>query len=144
MVKPHTDRPPDGRSPLILDEPTRAKLIRLGAVQATPAELARSFATTETGIGVFFEDCPEARAVFDQASADALEQLRAAQFKLAEKSSTMAIFLGKHYLGQADRRESDQSAQAEADAAAERLRHKLADIAARLGDPGDRGAGEDA
>lgn len=29
--------------------------------------------------------------------------LRRAQFKLAEKNATMAIFLGKQYLGQADR-----------------------------------------
>lgn len=35
--------------------------------------------------------------------------LRRAQWKLAEKNASMAIFLGKNYLGQSDRQELDVS-----------------------------------
>ncbi len=120
----------------------KEKLARLAATHATLAGVAQSFAITEAELDAFFLQHPKVRAVFDQAAAAALEQLRAAQFKLAEKSATMAIFIGKHYLGQGDRRELDQSAEAAESDAAERLRHKLSDIAARLGAAGDPGAGE--
>jgi len=44
---------------------------------------------------------------YDEISPAGLISLRRAQFKLAEKNATMAIFLGKNYLGQTDRYETE-------------------------------------
>lgn len=67
-----------------------------------------------------------------------LEALRRAQFKLAETNATMAIFLGKNHLGQADRRELEQSGAIDLSQAAQRVRDKLAAIAAAADASGDR------
>lgn len=40
--------------------------------------------------------------VYKKASANGKKSLRRIQFKLAEKNASMAIFLGKNYLGQRD------------------------------------------
>ena len=45
--------------------------------------------------------------VYKKYSADGKMSLRRAQFRLAEKSPAMAIFLGKQYLGQSDRPEEN-------------------------------------
>ena len=48
-------------------------------------------------------------AVFEKKRIGGLISLRRIQFKLAEKSPAMAIFLGKNYLGQADKQEIEHS-----------------------------------
>lgn len=48
-------------------------------------------------------------AVFKDKSAQGKISLRRYQFKLAEKSAAMAIFLGKQYLGQTDKVETSYS-----------------------------------
>ncbi len=58
--------------------------------------------------------------VFAQKREGGKASLRATQFKLAQKSPAMAIFLGKNWLGQTDRMEQrvtvvDEEAQAEID-----------------------------
>jgi hypothetical protein len=44
---------------------------------------------------------------YKKLSANGKASLRRMQFKLAEKSAAMAIFLGKNYLGQTDKDETD-------------------------------------
>lgn len=144
MAKPSTPR--RGKQALVNNPTTKARLAELGAVQYSLAEVAEDFGATEDDVADFFARCRPARAVYEQAVADARKSLRTTQFKLAEKSSTMAIFLGKHYLGQADRRELDTSAQA-AEAAeagdAQYVRAALAALAAARSDPGGGGGGPD-
>lgn len=45
--------------------------------------------------------------IYKKLSANGKASLRRMQFKLAEKSAAMAIFLGKNYLGQTDKDETD-------------------------------------
>lgn len=47
--------------------------------------------------------------VFSQKRTGGFVSLRRTQFKLADKSAAMAIFLGKNYLGQADKQEMEHS-----------------------------------
>ena len=136
---------PEPTPALTCDDDTLARLTKIGAAQCTVVEAAHILGQSEDAFEEFLERRPEARIAFEKAAAEQLERLRAAQFKLAETSPVMAIFLGKQYLGQAERRELDQSAQAQIAGAAERLRNKLAHIAAELDaaddhrDPGDPG-----
>lgn len=79
--------------------------------------LCKLFCTKEEIAGVF--DCSEDTIerwckrtyglnfaeVYKKESAAGKISLRRAQFKLAEKNASMAIFLGKNYLGQTDRYE---------------------------------------
>lgn len=77
---------------------------KLCAMQCTKAEIAGWFDCSEDTIenwchatyGLSFS------AVFTQKREAGKISLRRAQFKLAEKSASMAIFLGKNYLGQED------------------------------------------
>ena len=74
-------------------------------------------------------------------------RLQRASVELAQTNATMAIFLGKQYLGQADRRELESSAQSAEDAFAvdaQQVRDKLAAILADRDPEADRGAGGDA
>jgi hypothetical protein len=137
MIKPtKPDQQPVKIGRLAVDEQTIAKLSALGAARCSLAEAALSLSVTEDYLQKFLKKNPSARAAYETAGAEALENLRAAQLKLAQTSSTMAIFLGKNYLGQTDRRELESSAQAAyaaqiADAAdaKRRLRLKLATLA---------------
>jgi hypothetical protein len=131
-------KPPLRRRPaLVYDEETLGKLAALGAIQATEPEAALWLGVTERRLRNFFKEHPLARLEFEQAAAKARVALRTAQFKLAEKSPTMAVFLGKHYLGQAERRELDTSAQvAEAAEDAQFVRNALAALAAGRGGQG--------
>lgn len=53
--------------------------------------------------GVPFEE------IFEQKAKAGLISLRRAQFKLAERSAPMAMFLGRQYLGQTDNGPSEQT-----------------------------------
>ena len=147
MVKPPEPAPPRrGRPALKNDPPTVARLSELGAIHCSMAEAAQAMGVLESRLNNFFKEFPSTRAEFDKASALSLERLRTAQFKLAQTSPTMAIFLGKHYLGQADRRELDASAQAfqaaQSAEAGQRLRDKIAALAIDPDPAGDGQAGE--
>jgi hypothetical protein len=143
MAKPA--KPPLRRRPaLVYDDEHLAKLVALGAVQATEPETALWLGVTELRLKNFFKEHPLARLEFERAAAKARVELRTAQFKLAEKSPTMAVFLGKHYLGQAERRELDASAQAaEVAEDAGFVRNALAALAAGRSASGAGRGGED-
>ena len=143
MSTPSKTREP-ACAPLRNDQETMDRLAALGAAQCSLIEVRHSFGATETRLNNFFRDLPRARTIYEKAGADALERLRAAQFKLAETNATMAIFLGKQYLGQADRRELESSVQSAEDAFAvdaQHVRDKLAAILADRDPEADRGAG---
>jgi hypothetical protein len=142
MAKSKTPR--RGAEALVRGPTVKARLYELGAIQCDLAEVAADFGASETDVANFFATSPPARKSYEQGVADARRQLRAAQFKLAEKSPTMAIFLGRQYLGQAERRELDASARAAETAAdAEFVRTALAALAADPGPPGGPGGGDD-
>lgn len=53
----------------------------------------------------FFAQHPEAREHMDDGQQEGRASLRRKQFAMAEKNPAMAIWLGKQYLGQADKKE---------------------------------------
>jgi hypothetical protein len=129
--------PPPPRPHTLADNSkTMARLAELGAIQCTVAEAAQILGHAREHLDAFLTLHPRGRVAFEQGAAQALQRLRAAQFKLAETSPTMAIFLGKHYLGQADRRELESSAQVDQSnaAAAEAARSVRDRIAALIAD----------
>lgn len=79
-------------------------------LQATLVEIASALGVSEDTVerrckehyGVTFAE------VFRQKRAGGLISLRRSQFKMAETNPAMAIWLGKQYLGQADKQETKQ------------------------------------
>jgi hypothetical protein len=110
------------------DEPTLAHLVQLGEIQCTAAEAACVLGVALETLDTFFSDYPTAKAAFEVARGRGLEALRKAQFKLAATNAAMAMFLGKNYLDQTDRREVEQSGAIDVSHALQRLRDKLAVI----------------
>jgi len=80
-------------------------------IQCSLAEIATFFNCSEDTIerrvkehfGITFAE------YFSKKRIGGLISLRRMQFKLAEKSPAMAIFLGKNYLGQSDKQEIEHS-----------------------------------
>lgn len=131
----------DGR--LTDDEPTVAHLVQLGEIQCTAAEAARALGAAPEALDELFVKHPRTKAAFETARGRGLETLRRAQFKLAQTNATMAMFLGKIYLDQADRKETEQSGAIDVSHALERLREKLAviDAAAQAEEDDERDGG---
>ena len=124
--------------PLRADAATLADLARLGELQCTPDEVALIFGVSEPKMIRFLKTLKAGKA-FAAGRGRGLEAQRRAQFKLAETNAAMAIFLGKNYLGQADRRELEQSAPTDFAQAGQRVRDKLAALAAETMARGGRG-----
>jgi len=57
----------------------------------------------------FLADHESARNAFDEGRLEGFVSLRRKQFAMAEKNPTMAIWLGKQYLGQSDRSSVDMN-----------------------------------
>lgn len=82
----------------------QAEFERLLAIQCTQSEICSVFGTTEKTLSVWckrtynldFSQC------YKKFGDKGKISLRRAQFKLAQKNATMAIWLGKQYLGQRD------------------------------------------
>jgi hypothetical protein len=120
---------PSTRAPrLIGDAAMLAKLGELGELQCTPAEVAAILETSEDAIARFFARCRRARAAYEGGKARGFANLRRAQFKLAQTNASMAIILGKAYLGQAERREAVDSGGFDVEAAGWRVRNKVAAV----------------
>lgn len=77
---------------------------KLCGLQCTKVEIAGFFNCSEDTIERWCKKTYKENfaVVFDQKRATGKISLRRMQFKLAEKSAAMAIFLGKNYLGQKD------------------------------------------
>ena len=77
---------------------------KLCALQCTKEEICGWFDVTDKTLENWCKRTYKAgfSEVFGQKRGAGKISLRRAQWKLAEKSATMAIFLGKNYLGQSD------------------------------------------
>lgn len=77
----------------------------LGAIQCTQVEAAAVLRVSERSLRRFFERYPEAVEAFDEGSREGMASLRRVQWKQAQVNPTMAIWLGKQWLGQRDKQE---------------------------------------
>lgn len=76
---------------------------------ATQAETALILGVSEKTFERFLATFTAAREAWDSGVANGKMSLRRRQFAMAEENVAMAIFLGKNYLGQSDRREVTHS-----------------------------------
>lgn len=87
-----------GRKPL---EISLVELGKLAALHCTQEEAAGFLGVSKDTIKRRLKE-PKYREAWDNGMATGKVSLRRTQFRLAEKSATMAIFLGKQHLGQKD------------------------------------------
>lgn len=82
---------------------------KLCGIQCTLEEIASFFDCCDDTINNWCKETygESFSGVFKKKSASGKMSLRRIQFKLAEKNTSMAIFLGKQYLGQRDVIETD-------------------------------------
>jgi len=93
-----------GRPPKLTPTPEVFRyLAGLGAIQATKPEIGAVMGVTLPTLRKFFADHPEALAAYEEGIGTGKASLRRRQWKMAEKSPAMAIWLGKNWLQQADR-----------------------------------------
>lgn len=89
----------------------RENFEKLCSMMCTQEEICGFFGVTDKTLNRWCKE--NYNATFSEAfkvySADGKISLRRHQFKLAEKSAAMAIFLGKQYLGQRDNIEIEDS-----------------------------------
>lgn len=72
----------------------------LGRIQATVEETASVLRVSLRTLQNFFTSHPDAKDAHEEGKLEGLVSLRRRQFALAERNASMAIFLGKNYLGQ--------------------------------------------
>lgn len=77
----------------------------LGSIMATMAEAAATFNVSEKTFARFLRTFTAAREAWEYGQGNGKVSLRRTQFALAKENAAMAIFLGKNYLGQTDKRE---------------------------------------
>ncbi len=96
-----------GRPPALeADEATLKTIKGLGQIQATSKECAAVLGVTEpTWIAFRKRHAPLIDETLDAGRGEGLASLRRRQFKMAETNPSMAIWLGKQYLGQHDKSE---------------------------------------
>jgi len=95
-----------GRPPKLQPDAKTLELLEgMGKIQCTTKEASCVLKVAETTFLRFIAEHPEAREAFEMGKGSGLHSLRRTQFKLAEKNAAMAIFLGKNYLGQADKQD---------------------------------------
>ena len=94
-----------GRPPKVID---KSQFEKLCGLQATLEEIAGFFECDENTVNAWCNKVygTTFSEVFKSKSASGKLSLRRSQFKLAEKSAAMAIFLGKNMLGQTDKVEA--------------------------------------
>jgi hypothetical protein len=123
---------------LLDDTETHQRIKALAHLQCSTGEIALVLGVSEQALDRFFARRKGyARLAYDTGRGNGLEALRQAQFKLAQTNASMAAFLGKIYLDQADRREPDQFAPIDVSQAAQRVRDRVAAIATDRGTRGD-------
>ena len=115
---------------LVASDEILSELADLGELQCSIEEIAALFGVTPIQMRGFLRS-PRPRRAFEAGQAEGVVGLRRAQFKMAATSAPMAMLLSKAYLGQDERRETDENAPIEQVGAADRLRAKLAAIAAQ-------------
>lgn len=76
---------------------------KLAMIQCTQIEIASFIGVNVSTLQRDAEFC----SIYKKGQENGKTSLRRIQFKLAEKNTAMAIFLGKNYLGQSDKRYQD-------------------------------------
>ncbi len=84
------------------------ELEELASLGCTHVEAASWFELSQAEFKALLNQ-PELRRIWRQGKGRGRIRLRRAQFNLAEKNATMAILLGKRYLGQRDDADNDKS-----------------------------------
>jgi len=103
-----------------------AELIKLGEAQCTQAEAAAILQLTPDDFSPGSKPGIRRRRALQKGRSRGLSALRAAQLELAKTSAPMAIFLGRVYLGQSERREADCGEPNEVAEVAQAVRDRLA------------------
>jgi hypothetical protein len=100
-----------GRPPkLILDARTLKTIEGLGKIQTTNIEAAAVLGVSRETFEKFLGKNKSAEEAFERGKGSGKISLRRAQFALAEKgNASMLIWLGKQYLGQRDKFETDNT-----------------------------------
>ena len=88
----------------LTDEKTHKMFKEMCSLQCTQSEIAGVFGVSVDTLSSRIKDTFECSfpEIFKEYSADGKMSLRRCQFRLAQKSAAMAIFLGKNYLEQVD------------------------------------------
>ncbi len=76
------------------------QLRALGRIQATVEEAAAVLRVSLRTLQNFFAANEDAKLAHEEGKQEGLASLRRKQFAMADKNATMAIWLGKQYLGQ--------------------------------------------
>jgi len=85
------------------DEQTLKTLSGLARIQCTTKEAAAVLEVSEQTFFAFLERYKNAREIWDNGREYGKSSLKRNQFKMSETNPTMAIWLGKQYLGQSDK-----------------------------------------
>jgi hypothetical protein len=129
---------------LVDDERTIAIIAGLAKIQCTQKEAAAVLGANESRFSAFLKATPAAAEAWSLGRESGKVSLRRWQWAAAEKSPAMQVWLGKQYLGQADRVEQSldatvkQVSKAEVENAARDLDGRLAALFSRAPD----GAGD--
>ena len=95
-----------GRPPALMADAKTLKTIHgLGKIQATTRECAAVLGVSHQTFIAFSNKHPQVAEALEQGRETGKSSLRRTQFRLAEKNASMAIFLGKNYLDQADKQD---------------------------------------
>lgn len=93
-----------GRPLALEDHPSMRRLIYgLASIQCTKDEAAACLSVTPQTFNRFLARCPEIKAIWDNGQPAGRVSLRRKQFMMADKSASMAIWLGKQLLDQRDK-----------------------------------------
>ena len=106
------------------------RLEELGAAQFCEDELADALGVDAVALAKRMSGRKKGRLAYEKGRADGLVSLRNAQLKLAETSAPMAIFLGRFYLDQSERREVEPRESNEIAEVAQSVRDRLAALVA--------------
>jgi hypothetical protein len=123
---------------------TLKQLAALGEAQCTSDEIAQVFGVTPEAFEAWMDGSDRCRWALEHGRSQGRAALRRAQLHLAQTNAAMAIFLGRLYLGQGERREGDTVDPAEAAQTAERVREKLAALFAQASQSGSDRDDQDA
>lgn len=98
-IQPEREKP--GPKPkLVFSEQLVDQIRALGRIQATVEEVASVLRVSERTLQNFFAAHPEAKLAHEEGKYEGHASLRRKQFAMADKNASMAIWLGKQYLGQ--------------------------------------------
>ncbi len=111
------------------DDETVAQIDGLGEAMFSEAETALALGASEKSLQRLFYRSQKARLAYHTGRLRTLQALRQAQIKHAQTNASMAMFLGRTYLGQAESQEAEDGEAFDVSGASQRLRDKLAAIA---------------